>query len=187
MLSSSDNPTTQNAKILLTLNKFKTDDISLTTEIPTNQEFDVNKNNQGQNTTPERLSIASAISLSFAKMYTPVSLMEYCDRFIIPNINELLESRPVTPYTLDRFKDAVEFAVLYEGSVSSARIYEYTATLVTRLKHLAESEHGSFFAKTEFTTIRDYIESIIGDNQLLNIDISSLDDTSTEVITKVFS
>ena len=186
VLSSSDNPTTQNSKILLALNKFHTLDISLNTEISGNKTADIN-NDRGVNTTPDILSIAKAISLSFAKMYAPVSLMEYCDKFITPNINELLEDRPVAPYSLKRFSEAVEFAVLYEGSVSSSRIYEYTATLVTRLKHLTESEQGGFFAKTNFASIRDYIESIVGDNQLLNIDISSLDDTATEVITKVFS
>jgi len=182
VLSSSDNPTTQNSKILLALSKFQTDDISLDAIIPTNKTADVN-----QSATPDNIAISRALSLSFAKMYAPVSLMEYCDKFIVPNINELFENKPMTPYSLKRFAEAVEFAVLYEGSVSSARIYEYTATLVTRLKHLAESEQGSFFAKTDFTNVDDYIKSIIGDSQLLNIDISSLDDTATEVITKVFS
>jgi hypothetical protein len=182
ILSSSDNPTTQNAKILLALSKFKTENLSLDTVIATNKNADIN-----QIATPDTLAISKAVGLSFAKMYAPVSLMEYCDNFIIPNINELLSNKPVIPYSLERFAEAIEFAVLYEGSVSSARIYEYTATLVTRLKHLVESEQGSFFAKTDFLTIEKYIESILGDNQLLNIDISSLDDTATEVMTKVFS
>lgn len=186
ILSSSDNPTTQNNKILMALSKFHTAEISLNTTIPANKTSDVN-NDRGTNTTPNNLLISQAISLSFAKMYAPVSLMEYCDKFITPNINELLENKPVAPYSLKRFAEAVEFAVLYEGSVSSARIYEYTATLITRLKHLTESEQGSFFAKTDYANVEEYIKGIIGDNQLLNIDISSLDDTATEVITKVFS
>lgn len=187
VLSSSENPTTQNSRILLALSKFGTNEISLNAEIDTNQTADINKNNSGQNTTPARLTISSAISLSFGKMYAPFSLMEYCNQFIQSNINELLEDKPIVPYSLKRFSDAVEFAILYEGSINSARIYEYTSPLVTRLKHLTESEQGSFFAKTDFNSIEDYIKNIIGDNQLLNIDISSLDDTATEVITKVFS
>jgi DNA helicase HerA-like ATPase len=186
VLSSNENPTVQNSKILLALSKFHTDKISLNTEIDANQTADVNNVN-GKNATPVRLTISSAISLSYAKMYAPVSLMEYCDKYIESNINELLGDKQIVPYSLKRFSEAVEFAVLYEGSINSARIYEYTSTLVTRLKHLTESEQGSFFAKTDFTSIEDYIVSIIGNNQLLNIDISSLDDTATEVITKVFS
>lgn len=185
VLSSSENPTTQNAKILMILNKFHTEEIKLETVIPANREADVN-NAGGRNATPVQLSIATALSLAYAKMYAPVSLMEYCDGFILSNINDLIENKPTVPYSLKRFTEAVEFAVLYEGSISSSRIYEYTSTLVTRLKHLSESEQGSFFDKTEFTTIKDYIKSIIGESQLLNIDISSLDDTATEVVTKVF-
>ena len=185
VLSSSENPTTQNAKILMILNKFHTEEIKLETVIPANREADVN-NAGGRNATPVQLSIATALSLAYAKMYAPISLMEYCDGFILSNINDLIENKPTVPYSLKRFTEAVEFAVLYEGSISSSRIYEYTSTLVTRLKHLSESEQGSFFDKTEFTTIEDYIKSIIGESQLLNIDISSLDDTATEVVTKVF-
>lgn len=187
ILSSSENPTTQNAKILMALSKFHTDDIKLDTVISTNRDADVNKDSRGNNTTPTSLKISDAISLSFAKMYAPVSLMDFCDTFILANINDLFENGKTVPYSLKRFTEAVEFAVLYEGSISSSKIYEYTSTLVTRLKHLSESEQGSFFEKTEFTTIDDYIKSIIGDAQLLNIDISSLDDTATEVVTKVFS
>jgi len=187
VLSSNENPTVQNSKILLALSKFHTNEICLSTNIPANQTADVNNVN-GRNITPSELTISSAISLSYAKMFAPVSLMEFCDQFLQTNINELLADKRVVPYSLKRFAEAVEFAVLYEGSINSARIYEYTSTLVTRLKHLTESEQGSFFAKTNFTTIESYIKSFIGDgNQLLNIDISSLDDTATEVITKVFS
>lgn len=185
VLSSSENPTTQSAKILMILNNFHTEEIKLETVIPANREADVN-NAGGRNATPVQLSISTALSLSYAKMYAPVSLMEYCNGFILPNINDLIENKPIVPYSLKRFTEAVEFAVLYEGSISSTRIYEYTSTLVTRLKHLSESEQGSFFDKTEFTTIEEYIKSIIGESQLLNIDISSLDDTATEVVTKVF-
>ncbi len=55
------------------------------------------------------------------------------------------------------------------------------------MQHLIESEQGRFFVKTEFTDVPSYIEHILGDSQLLNIDISSLDDSGTEVVTKVFS
>ena len=187
VLSSNENPTTQNAKILMTLSKFHTEEIKLETIIPSNKEADINKDNRGVNTTPDSLPISRAISLSYAKMFAPVSLMEYCDSFILPNVNDLFSSKTIIPYSLQRFTEAVEFAVLYEGSINSSRIYEYTSPLVTRLKHLSESEQGDFFDKTSFTSIDAYINDIIGESQLLNIDISNLDDTATEVVTKVFS
>ena len=186
VLSSNENPTTQNSKILMTLSKFHTDEIKLDTIIPGNKDADIN-NDRGVNTTPDTLPISKAISLSFAKMYAPVSLMQFCDTFILPNVNDLFSSKDTIPYSLQRFTEAVEFAVLYEGSINSSRIYEYTSTLITRLKHLSESEQGDFFDKTSFSSIDDYIRDIIGVSQLLNIDISNLDDTATEVVTRVFS
>ena len=129
-------PPLKNAKILMILNKSSTEEIKLETVIPANREADVN-NAGGRNATPVQLSIATALSLAYAKMYAPVSLMEYCDGFILSNINDLIENKPTVPYSLKRFTEAVEFAVLYEGSISSSRIYEYTSTLVTRLKHLS--------------------------------------------------
>lgn len=187
VLSSNENPTVQNSKILMILSKFHTAEITLSTTITANQDVDVNKDKYGNNTTPTQITISDAISLSFAKMYAPVSLIEFCDDFILPNISELFDNRKIIPYSLKRFTEAVEFAVLYEGSINSSKIYEYTSTLITRLKHLSESEQGSYFSKTTFTSIEDYIKDIIGNTQLLNIDISSLDDTATEVVTKVFS
>lgn len=187
ILSSNENPTGQNSKILLVLSKFNTEQLSLDNEIVADKAADINNDNRGINTTPDNLKLAKAISLSYAKMYAPVSLLKYCEQFIKPDINDLVEEKRVIPYSLRRFSEAVEFAVIYEGSINSARIHEYTSTLITRLKHLMESEQGSFFTKTKFTSVKDYIEAILGNNQLLNIDISSLDDTATEVITKVFS
>ena len=187
VLSSSENPTTLNGKILLTLSKFHTEEINLNTVIPGNKTADINKDSRGNNTTPDSLSISSAISLYYAKMFAPFSLMDFCDTFIIQNVSDLFSGRTIVPYSLKRFIEAVEFAVLYEGSINSSRIYEYTATLVTRLKHLSESDQGDFFDQTEFSTIDEYIRDIIGSAQLLNIDISNLDDTATEVVTKVFS
>ncbi len=187
ILLSNETPTVHNSKILMTLSKFKTDGISLTTTIPANRDTDVNIVSGSQNITPNTVTISKAISIAYSKMFAPQSLIEYCDTLILPNINELFKNRCMTPYSLERFVEAVEFAVLYEGSINSSRIHEYTSMLVTRLKHLSESEQGSFFTKTNFSSLEDYINNIIGDTQLLNIDISSLDDTATEVVTKVFS
>lgn len=92
VLSSNENPTTQNSKILMTLSKFHTDEIKLDTIIPGNKDADIN-NDRGVNTTPDTLPISKAISLSFAKMYAPVSLMQFCDTFILPNVNDLFPVR----------------------------------------------------------------------------------------------
>ena len=181
ILSGPEGAATKSDKITSIVKKFSSAEFSLNTA------FDFNGTLDSIGQPPQSLTLSTALGVSFAKIYAPGNLMAYCEQFIKPNVNELIAEKRIIPYSLKRFLEAVEFAVLYEGSVNSTRIHEYTATLVTRLQHLIESEQGKFFVQTSFTSIKGYIESIIGDNQLLNIDISSLDDTATEVITKVFS
>lgn len=181
ILSGPDGAATKSDKITAIVKKFQSANFDLNTLIPFNASLD------SVNSSETQISISKALGISYAKMYATGNLMSYCEQFIKPNVNDLIEEKRIIPYSLKRFMDTIKFAVLYEGSVNSTSIHEYTATLITRLQHLIESEQGKFFVETSFTSIKDYIENIIGDNQLLNIDISSLDDTATEVITKVFS
>ncbi len=64
---------------------------------------------------------------------------------------------------------------------------EYTATLMTRLQTIQEGIQGKFFSKTEYTSIDKYIDSMLGETQIVDIDISMLDDVSEEVVTKVLA
>ena len=90
-------------------------------------------------------------------------------------------------YSIQEFYEAVQFATLYEGSISSQRIQEYTSTLVTRLQALQDGIQGKILVKTQFKTVDEYIDNILGQNQIVNIDVSLLDDSSAEVVTKVFA
>ena len=88
---------------------------------------------------------------------------------------------------MEDFGEAVEFATLYEGSISSQRIQEYTATLLTRLQTLSEGIQGQILTKTEFKSVDEYVNMLLGENQIVDIDISTLDDASAEVVTKVLA
>ena len=50
-------------------------------------------------------------------------------------------------YSIKDFYEAVQFATLYEGSISSQRIQEYTSTLVTRLQALQDGIQGKILEK----------------------------------------
>ena len=76
---------------------------------------------------------------------------------------------------------------MYEGSISSQRIQEYTSTLVTRLQALQDGIQGRILTKTDFDTVDSYVAHILGTNQVVNIDVSLLDDASAEVVTKVLA
>ena len=91
------------------------------------------------------------------------------------------------PYSLEQFYDAVNFAVAYEGGMSTPRIQEYTATLLTRLQGLIEGIAGSFLDKTNFTTLDEYLVDLLGQAQVINVDISGMDDASGQVIAEVLA
>ena len=73
------------------------------------------------------------------------------------------------------------------GSISSQRIQEYTSTLITRLQALNDGIQGQILTKTEFESVEAYISNFLGEHQIVNIDISLLDDSSAEVVTKVLA
>ena len=81
----------------------------------------------------------------------------------------------------------MKFAVLYEGSVSSQRVQEYTAPMVSRLQSLSESAMGAIFGKTVFSTTADFVDHLVREKQLVNIDVSSMDDSTGEVFIRVLS
>lgn len=57
----------------------------------------------------------------------------------------------------------------------------------TRLQTIKDGVQGKILSKTNFETVDEYIENLLGANQIVDIDISSLDDASAEVVTKVLA
>jgi hypothetical protein len=186
ILSNAESPSTKCEKITAILVRYRTNNFFLEKELTFEESIDKWGANRG--ITPKKLTIADMLNVHFGGMTAPGNLLNYCSGYIINGLNlSSNRGRETTPYSLEDFKDAIDFAILYEGSTSTNKIYEYTATLVTRISHLMESTHGSFLDKTSFASVEEYIDNILGNNQLLNIDISNLDDTATEVVTKVFA
>ena len=127
------------------------------------------------------------MDINYGSMPYEEIVIEFLSKYLKPDsIGENI-SRAMIPYSLEDFAQAVEFATLYEGSVSSQRIQEYTATLMTRLQSLQEGIQGRILSKTVYRTVDDYINMLLGENQIVDLDISSLDDASAEVVTKVLA
>jgi DNA helicase HerA-like ATPase len=114
-------------------------------------------------------------------------IIGYLQEFLKPDILASHEKIECPPYDLNDFYKAIELASLYEGSVRTQRIQEYTATLVTRLEALRDNGKGRLLAKTAFSNLNEYVDDLIGKSQLVNIDISSLDDSEGEMVVKVIS
>lgn len=169
IIQSSDTSPSKSDKLKAIVTKFQTNDISMSSII------------KGDKT------LGDLIGINYGSIIDEVGVISFLMTFL--NAQEISDNilKAMVPYSLSDFIKAVEFATLYEGSISSQRIQEYTSTLMTRLQSLQDGVQGRIFSKTEFNTVEEYIKSLLGENQIVDLDISSLDDSSAEVVTKVLA
>lgn len=133
------------------------------------------------------MTLRKGIEISYGSMPNEEKVIKYLTAYLKAEIIPETVMGMMVPYSLDEFCQAVEFATLYEGSISSQRIQEYTATLLTRLQTIQEGIQGKILSKTQYTSVNEYIDDMLGQNQIVDVDISSLDDASAEVVTKVLA
>ena len=131
--------------------------------------------------------LRESIRINYGSMPDEEQVISFLTGYINPDAISENIMHTMVPYSLEDFRQAVEFATLYEGSISSQRIQEYTATLITRLQALQEGVQGKILARTEYNCVNEYIDKMLGENQIVDLDISSLDDASSEVVTKVLA
>lgn len=165
---SSDTSPSKSDKVKNILALFGTNEIGMTSSI-----------NKG--------TLGEAIEVEYGSFANEVAALNYLQNYIDEDQSSLLSNSKTVTYSMQEFYQAVQFATLYEGSISSQRIQEYTSTLVTRLQSIQDGIQGKILTKTSFTTIDDYVSSILGENQVVNMDVSLLDDASAEVVTKVMA
>ena len=172
IFSSSDTSASKSDKITSIVTLFGTDAINLSSQIAT---------------TRGDITLRNAIKVSYGNFADEEATIKFLQKYIRVDIVDIAPHTTTVCYSLKNFYEAVQFATLYEGSISSQRIQEYTSTLVTRLQALLDGIQGKILVETSFKNIDDYIADILGQNQVVNIDVSFLDDASAEVVTKVFA
>jgi len=169
IFNSSDSSPSKRDKIVSVLSTFSTSEINLNIAV------------NGV------ITLRETVKLDFGHMPNHEAAMSFLQPFIRTDVADSILSSKLVTYSMQEFYEAVKFATLYEGSVSSQRVQEYTSTLITRLQSLQDGIQGQILAKTNFSTVDDYIHSLLGENQIVNVDISSLDDSSAEVVSKVLA
>ena len=143
--------------------------------------------NISMNSQTSKGKLGEIIKISYGAMNDEGAAIAYLTQFVKPDLITNSFSGGFVPYDLEQFILAVDFATLYEGSISSQRIQEYTATLSTRLQTIRDGIQGKLLTKTSFSTVNEYIDDLLGKNQIVDVDISTLDDASAEVVTKVLA
>ncbi len=169
ILNSSDSSPSKSDKLKTILTVFHTDELSLSSKID------------------DDTNLQNAIKVNYGQLADAEKIMEHLNKYIRNDIGDLLPRSKQVAYSIQDFYQAVQFATLYEGSISSQRIQEYTSTLVSRLQALQDGIQGKILTKTKFHSMNEYVSSILGENQVVNIDVSLLDDASAEVVTKVLA
>jgi DNA helicase HerA-like ATPase len=101
-------------------------------------------------------------------------------------------------FKLKNLYDYIDIAILYEESFGNKQIRDYCSSLLTRTKAIIDRKDYQFLDDS-VTTIEEYQYLILGlnkserdsfirkDNQIVIVDLSSIDDEITEVVSCVLS
>lgn len=96
------------------------------------------------------------------------------------------------PFTLEDLNHAFDFALIGEGIFSSSKVYDENHILKVRLETLINSNYSEYFKLDKYITFNDYIKGLVTDKkgkkvQLINFNISYVDDRFAKVIVKIIS
>ena len=115
--------------------------------------------------------------------------------FLEPFINEELglnSSMKPKKYTLKDLYNAFEFALISEGVLKSDKIYDINNILKVRLDSIINSSESIYFDVDKYISKEEYIKNLFmtskGEKaQIINFNLSYIDERFAKVLTKVFS
>ena len=94
-------------------------------------------------------------------------------------------------YTFDDLEYAMDFALISEGVLKSNRVYETANALMVRLHAINNTLQKEYFKYDKYITRKDYIYELLNNGsehcQIVNFNISYVDDRFAKVITKILS
>ena len=116
---------------------------------------------------------------------------EFIKRFVNPELRLELPDGTI-PFTLENLREAFEFALISEGTLKSDRAYEKSNVLKVRLESLIKGEYAEYFKVDKYVNKTDFIKGLItaqngGRAQVININISYLDDRLAKTICKIYA
>ena len=119
-------------------------------------------------------------------------VVNFVKTFIMDDLN--LEDRPqkLIAYTLKDLETAMDFALISEGILKSDKVYDYANVLSVRLHSLANSPNHVFFDANSYISKDTYLDRLFTDMngnrcQIVNFNISYIEDRLAKVITKIIS
>ncbi|MFR5856222.1 MAG: ATP-binding protein [Bacilli bacterium] len=90
-------------------------------------------------------------------------------------------------YGLNEIYYALEFALISEGTLNNDLAYKQNNILKSRLQNIINSSEREIFEISEYISKENFIKNLFNNIQLIDIDLSYLDDRFAKIITKLYS
>ena len=120
------------------------------------------------------------------KMSSIFEVVEFLQQFDRVNL-DLVETDPFLTYTLEDIYYALDFALASEGNITSDIAYKQNNILKSRLQTIINSEKSQIFKAEGYVSKDEYIANFLNNNQMIDINLSNLDDRFAKIITKLYS
>ena len=169
ILNSSESSPSKSDKVSSLLTNFPTKSIKLETKINSKK------------------NLRDSFNVNYGKIDDIENIISFLQKYINFSLMEEIKYNQLVHFSPNDFLTAMKFAILYEGSLNSQRVQEYTAPLVSRMQSLVESPFSKIFNKTRFKNKESFFEELLDNSNILNIDISAMDDSMSEVLIRVLA
>lgn len=125
------------------------------------------------------------------KMNAILVVTEFLQKFEKISL-ESIEVSDTQVYSLNDLYYALEFALISEGSINSDVAYKQNNILKSRLQSIINSENIDMFDYKDYISKSDFINKLFtcsdgSKAQLININLSYVDDRFAKIITKLYS
>ena len=179
ILSSGKQPTQVRDQIIAVLTSYNTPDINLDTIIA----------QPGYNRT-----LRQCLNIDNQGKMSAVSLVvDMLSNFAKTDLDKI-EVKHDFAYGLEDLYQALEFALLGEGVLSSEKAFDIANTLKVRLHSIINGEHGRYFEGERFITKEQFMVEFftLPENpqqtcQIINMNFAYVDDRFAKVLTKIYS
>ena len=120
------------------------------------------------------------------KMNAIFEVMKFLQQF--ENVDlESIDIVDAICYSLEDLYSALEFSLISEGTINNDIIYKEMNILKTRLQSIINSDTKHIFNVDEYIGKEEFVRDMFIKNNLVNIDLSDIDDDFAKVLTKIYS
>ena len=117
-------------------------------------------------------------------------ITKFFEHYLIDEDSINIVKKP-TFYTLEDLENAIDFALISEGVLKSEKIYDKNSLLKVRIRNLIDGDYKKYFECSSLITREEYVKSLITTNgrknQIINFNISGVDDRFAKAIVKIIS